>query len=105
MGVDILGAIRLVVRSSRWANPTTLQWKEVNKRISTDDMHSMWPMPISEAKKGRWKLDKCTNAEIKANAKSIYLDVFGHTLHHQYSFAKMLYMQFIQKEEVDLSSK
>ena len=53
-------------------------------------------------------MDKCTHEDIKSNAERIYLEVFGHPFHHcdaPLFFAKMLYMQFIQGEDVDLSSK
>ena len=56
----------------------------------------------------RWNVDKCTHEDVKSNAERIYLEVFGQLLHHfdaPLFFAKMLYVQFVQGEDVDFSSK
>lgn len=64
---------------------------------------AVWPCPESEIAKGRWKISKCLNEDIKANAEKIYLEVYGHPLHNADSplyFAKMLYHEFIDGRHV-----
>ena len=69
---------------------------------------SIWPCAESEIRKGRWKVSRCSNEDIKLNAERIFLEVFGHPLHNADSplyFAKMLYVQFVQGRPVDFTSK
>ena len=69
---------------------------------------AIWPCLDSEIKKGRWKVSRCNNKDIKIHAKRIFLKVFGHPLHNAecpLQFAKMLYVQFVQNKPVDFASK
>ena len=69
---------------------------------------AIWPCSDLEIKKGRWKVSKCDNEDIKINAERIFLEVFGHPLHNAdcpLYFAKMLYAQFVQNRQVDFASK
>lgn len=101
-------AARAACRLSKWANPTYAQWKDINRTITKDMIKAVWPCPESEIAKGRWKISKCLNEDIKANAEKIYLEVYGHPLHNADSplyFAKMLYHEFIDGRHVDFASK
>lgn len=66
----------------------------------------IWPWEESEIKKGRWKITKHLDQEIKVKVERIFLKVFGHPLYNKdcvVYFAKMLYMQFVQGTNVDTS--
>ena len=68
----------------------------------------IWPLSEGEMKKGRWKVSKCLNEDIKQNAERIFLKVYGHPLHNADSplyFAKMLYVHFVLGRPVDFASK
>ena len=99
---------RVAQRLSRWANPTHLQWKDVNEQVTKEAVKEIWPCSEAEIKKGRWKVSRCRNEEIKANAETIATEVYGHPLHNGDAplyFAKMLYMHFHLQRPVDFSSK
>ena len=69
---------------------------------------AIWPCLDSEIKKGRWKVSRCNNEDIKIHAEHIFLEVFGHPLHNidfPLYFAKMLYVQFVQNRPEDFASK
>ena len=71
-------------------------------------IEAMWPCADSKIKKGRWKVSRCNNANIKIHAECIFLEVFGHPLHNANCplyFAMMLYVQFVQNSLVDFASK
>ena len=107
-GMTTQQATRTAQRLSKWANPNLSQWKDINKEISKEMIKAIWPCEDGEIKKGRWKVSKCQNQQIKDNAQQIYLEVFGHPLHNvdcALYFAKMLYVQFVQQRPVDFSSK
>lgn len=110
-GLSLSGAqeiSRTAQRLSWWANPTHMQWKDINTEVTTAMVKEIWPCSDSEIKKGRWKISKCLHDEIKAKAEMITLEVFGHPLHNADAplyFAKMLYMQFILERPIDFSSK
>ena len=98
-GLATRQATRIACRLSRWANPTYLQWKDIHKEITKDMIKVIWPCVESKIKKGRWKVSRCNNEDIKTHAKCIFLKVFGHPLHNAdcpLYFAKMLYVQFVQ---------
>ena len=68
----------------------------------------IWPCSEAEIKKGRWKVSKCRNEEIKALTETIATEVYGHPLHNGDAplyLAKMLYMHFHLQRPVDFSSK
>ena len=68
----------------------------------------IWPCADSKINKGRWKVSRCNNEDIKIHVKCIFLEVFGHPLHNAdcpLYFAKMLYVQFVQNRQVDFASK
>ena len=69
----------------------------------------VWPCLDSETGKGWWKISRCRRVdEIKQNAETIAMEVFGHPLHNHDAplyFAKMLYMQFVLERPVDFSLK
>ena len=68
----------------------------------------IWPCVDSEIKKGRWKVSRCNNEDIKIHAECIFLKVFGHPLHnvdYPLYFAKMLYVQFVQTDRWTLRPK
>ena len=91
-------------RLSRWANPNHAQWKDINKEISKEMIKAIRACEDGEIKKGKWKVSKCKNQKIKDNVEQIYLEVFGHSLHNANCalyFAKMLYVQFVQKCPID----
>lgn len=101
-------ATRTACRFSNWANPAHLQYKEVNREITKDMVKAIWPCPEGEIKKGRWKISRCLNEDIKQNAERIFLEVYGHPLHNADAslyFAKMLYMHFVKQRPVDFASK
>lgn len=102
-------AARIAARSSNWAPAHGKQWKEINRIVTTDMVKSIWPGVSSDAiGKGRLKLDRCSNNNIKENAEAIYLACSGTTLFHTDCplwFAKMLYCQFVMEETVDFSSR
>ena len=81
-GLTTQQATRIVCRLSRWANPTYLQWKDINRDITKDIIKAIWPCADSEIKKGRWKVSRCNNRDIKMHAERIFLKVFGHPLHN-----------------------
>ena len=56
-------------RLSRWSNPNHAQWKDINKEISKEMIKVIWPCEDDEIKKGRWKVSKCKNQQIKDNAE------------------------------------
>ena len=92
-GLTAQQATRTTCRLSRWANPTYLQWKDINKEITKDMIKVIWPYAKLEIKKGRWKVSRCNNEDIKIHAKRIFLEVFGHPLHNAdcpLYFAKIL---------------
>ena len=94
-GLTAQQATRTTCRLSRWANPTYLQWKDINKEITKDMIKAISPCVDSEIKKGRWKVSRCNNEDIKLHAERIFLEVFGHPLHNAdcpLYFAKMLYV-------------
>ena len=92
-------ASRTACRLSKWANPTYAQWKDINKIVTKDMIKEIWPSSTAtKITKGRWKIAKCTNDDIKIHAEQIFLEVYGHPLHNADSplyFAKMLYHQFV----------
>ena len=101
-------ATRTAQRLSKWANPNHAQWKDINKEISKEMIKTIWPCEDGEIKKGRWKVSKCQNQQIKDNAERIGLEVFGHPLHNAdcaLYFAKMLYVQVVQQRPIYFSSK
>lgn len=101
-------ASRTALRLSRWGNPLHMQWKDINEQVTTSMVKEIWPCPDSEIAKGRWKISRCRVDEIKQNAETIAMEVFGHPLHNHDAplyFAKMLYMQFVLGNPVDFSSK
>ena len=68
----------------------------------------VWPCPDSETSKGQWNISHYRVDEIKQNAETIAMEVFGHPLHNHDAplyFAKMLYMQFVLHNLVDFFSK
>lgn len=101
-------ASRTARRLSRWANPLHMQWKDVNNTVTTSMVKEVWPCTDAEISKGRWKVSKCLHEEMKKNAETIAMEVFGQALHNHDAplyFAKMLYMQFVLEQLVDFSSK
>lgn len=101
-------ASRTALRLSRWGNPLHMQWKDINETVTTSMVKEVWPCPDSETNKGRWKVSRCRVDEIKNNAETIAMEVFGHPLHNHDAplyFAKMLYMHFVLQNPVDFSSK
>lgn len=107
-GMTANQASRAASRLSKWANPTYAQWKDINKVVTKDMIKAIWPCPDSEIAKGRWKVSKCLNDNIKIHAERIFLEVYGHPLHNSdcpLYFAKMLYYHFVMGCQVDFSSK
>ena len=101
-------ATRTAQRLSKWANSNHALWKDINKDISKEIIKAIWPCEDGEIKKGRWKVSKCKNQQIKDNAEWIYLEFFGLPLYNadcELYFVKMLYVQFVQQHPVDFSSK
>ena len=101
-------ASRTARRLSRWANPLHMQWKDVNNTVTTSMVKEVWPCSDAETLKGRWKVSKCLHEDMKKNAETIAMEVFGQPLHNHDAplyFAKMLYMQFVLEQPVDFSSK
>ena len=48
---------RIAARSSQWATPTGVQWKEVNSLVDKDMIKSVWRgVPEDNIRKGRLKL-------------------------------------------------
>lgn len=108
VAMGTLDASRVARQLSRWSNPLHMQWKEINDTVDTNMVKAIWPISDSNANKGRWKITKCTNEDIRNNAEQIAMEVFGHALHNHDAplyFAKMLYMHFVLKKPVDFSSK
>lgn len=107
-GLTAREATRTACRLSQWANPTHAQWREINRDVTKEMIVQVWPCPEGEIKKGRWKVSRCLNEDIRLNAERIFLEVYGHPLHNADAplyFAKMLYVHFIKGTPVDFSSK
>lgn len=49
LGMGAECATHVSSRTSKWTNPASLHWKEVNKRICTNDVHLVYLVAISEA--------------------------------------------------------
>ena len=57
---------RIAARCSRWADPTGVQWTEVNKILDKDMIKSIWRgVPNDNISKGRLKLSQCNDNDIR----------------------------------------
>lgn len=108
-GVGPNDTARIAARCSTWANPTGVQWSEVNKIVDKDMVKSIWRgVPNDNISKGRLKLSQCSDNDIREHGERIFLDVMGQPMHHQDCplwFAKMLYCHFVLQRPVDFSSR
>ena len=82
MAMGTRDALRIALRLSRWGNTLHKQWKEINDIVITSMVKEVWPCLDSETTKGRWKVTRCRVDEIKNNAETIAMEVFGHPLHN-----------------------
>ena len=94
---------------STWANPTCIQWKDINKLVDKDAIKSIWRgISNDNISKGRLKISQCINNDIKENGEEIFLEIMGQSKHHQDCplwFAEMLYYQFVMQRGVEFSSR